>query len=502
MNTKIVNAYKKARRIIEDLVGITPENYLISLFIDDSLFENTLLQTIYAGTPKSILSSNDLSLIKTMRDGKISPLGIDLFVGGKRSHGYFPGSRQDLPDEVLVAKFVQFLGLSVLCENTQSKYPDALEKMFRYDTIIHELFINNVYELVKERKAPWAWQYFQDFIATLRLLTRYDLVDFYIPPISLRESSIFYNFLLEIKEITKKRAEVERKAPLWDFTLYGFGHYILKTYLQTLPKQKQGYLTSLLKGNFWRSYGEIGADFIAWNTELDKFHEIPPFEIVKTFSNDYELLKSWNRSTTKKRMNTLREKLNQQAIFWHNYKEAYWSDLWPIRSNAFDKATNLVGKIQRSKFSKIVDLLNDKPITLYHGNVVVNGNQVAVFTINEDTVGLEQLLIIRNHLIAQKNEFATLLPGLPNIITFKKYAGMHIATYVGSHKFYGYPRSPYDIPLITRAIQVNKKGRTYMSQESEKNRSSRKKIDYSTLKNLTEPQYQAIRYLVKQKENA
>lgn len=500
-NEEFLEVYQEAREAVAALTGETPENYLISLFYDDTLFDAVLLQTEHAGTPNAVISSNELELLQKVQEEGYIPFEKDLFYSSQKGRIYLPKRVLDLDKRVVKAKLVYLLGMSYLSEHTVSKFPSILQQVYKYDAIIRELFANNVYELVQERGAAWAWQYFQDFVATLRLLAIYGYDDFYIPPGSMRDSSVFYNFLLEAKEITKKRAEAERKAPLFDLILRGYGQYILEEYLQTLSEDDREEVLPGLKANLGQPFGELGNMFLRWHLELDGNEEKSVTEIALGLANDYELVKHWSRGDTKKRVAETRDELMERSVIWHAFKDGYWSDLWPLRGNAFDAADAYVGKIQRRKYSSHADLLQDKPAVLNHGRVILKDKEVAVFSIQPDTVGQEQLLLLRNHLTAKKDDFFTPLPGLPDVIVFKKYAGMHVASFIGVKKSAsGYPKSPYDLPLVTRAVQVTRKKGAYTSEEREEEARLEDVADYSQLKELTEPQHRAIRYLIRQVE--
>ena len=147
-------------------------------------------------------------------------------------------------------------------------------------------------------------------------------------------------------------------------------------------------------------------------------------------------------------------------------------------------------------------MLDDSPLVTEHGRVQLKDREVAVLSIQEDTIGQEQLLILRNHLEARKDTFSTPLPGLPDIIVFKKYAGMHVASYLGvadKEAQRKYPKSPYDLPLVVRAVQVRRGQNAYTSDEREDS-GKIETANYENVSRLTQPQHQAIRYLIRQGE--
>ncbi|MCY3413276.1 MAG: hypothetical protein INQ03_16670 [Candidatus Heimdallarchaeota archaeon] len=498
---RLVKVYNEARSVVDEIIGVTPENYKLLLFVDPSLYGSVLLQTRNAGTPKAIISSNELEVLRELKENNYIPIGTDLVYASRKPKIFLPNYRitSKFDEEVLRAKLIHSFAKATIIEQTKSNFPDTLEKLYRNDAIISDLFMNNVFEFIKERNAPWVWQYFQDFTAAIRLLGLYNQDDFYVPPNTIRNASIFYNYLLEIKDITKERSKAVVKAPLFDLILHGIGDMVLEQYLGKKDDKAREVLEPQLKGNLGQPLGVIGKRF------LEEYGENPEsiFDTARNMKNDYELVKIWSRGDTKKEIDEVRDKLNNRSIIWHNSKNSFWSDLWPLRASVFDKVSNAyVGKLQRRKYQLYSDLLDDSPLVTTHGRVKLKDREVAVMSIQEDTIGQEQLLILRNHLKARKDTFSTPLPGLPDIVVFKKFSGMHVASYLGvadKVAFKKYPNSPYDLPLVVRALQVTKKKDAYLSEE----RDDEGKIDtadYSNLEKLTEPQHRAIKYLIRQSE--
>lgn len=498
VSDNIIESYNNARNYIESVYGTTPENYSVLLFLDPSIYESVILQTTLAGTPRSIISSNELDVLTHLKEEDYVSSGLDLFYASKNPKIFFPSISPNANPKVWEAKFVQALSKALITEQTKSRFPHTLENLYEYDSIIYNLFSNNVYEFVRERNAGWIWQYFQDFTATLRLLSLYNLDDFYVPPTSIRSASMFYNYLLEIKNIIGKRAKAIINAPLFDLILNGFADYTLTEYLNKEDEEVQNSILPQLKANLGQPTGVIGSKFL--QAHSDNPTEL--FELALDMKNDYELVKIWNRTDTKNQLELVRDDLSNRSLVWHRSKDSYWSDLWPLRASAFDKISNYVGKIQRRKFTSFQDLMLDSPLVTNHGRVQLQDREVSVMGIQEDTVGQEQLLILRNHLEAKKDTFSTPLPGLPDVIVFKKFAGMHVASYLGiadKTSKRDYPKSPYDLPVVVRAVQVTRKKDAYKSVE----RDDGGKIDtanYENLEKLTEPQHRAIRYLIRQTE--
>ena len=493
-------AYLNARSFIENTIGTSAENYKVLMFLDPSLYDSTILQITHSGSPRAIISANELEILQKLKEEDYVANGMDLFYGSKEPRILMPASRIETGKEkIFEAKMVHLLAKSVLVENTKSRFPVSLEKLFDADSIIYNLFANNVFEFVKERNAPWIWQYFQDFTATMRILSLYQLDEFYIPPTSIKSASMFYNYLAEIKSIVSERAKAVTSTPLHDLMVNGFADVILNYYLDQQDKDVHEMLLPHLKSNLGQPSGVLGSIFYHEH-ESETIPEI--FEHAINLKNDYDLLEPWNRTETKKLVDERREKLSQESFVWHAAKESYWSDLWPLRASNYDKLAAYIGKIQRRKYKSFGELLVDSPLVTSHGRIQLRDREVSVMSIQEDTVGQEQLLVLRNHLQAKKDTFTTPLPGLPDVIVFKKYAGMHVASYLGvadSHSPHSYPKSPYDLPLVVRAVQVTRKKDAYLSEERDET-VKMESVNYENLSKLTEPQYRAIRYLIRQSE--
>lgn len=497
---KFLDVFNSAQDKVENLLGKRPDDFKILLFVDPRLYGSVLLQTEKTGTPKAVVSSNELYVLQQMVEEGYVPTGKDLFFGARQPRIFFPGnSIQSKMDEMVVeAKLVHSLSRSLLCEETSSAFPDTLHRLYRHDTVIYDLFANNVYEFVMERGSSWVWQYFQDFTSVIRLLSLYDLDDFYVPPTTIRDASIFYNYLLEIKQIIKERSKEVTKAPLYDLVLQGFGDLALNQYIQEFDDDIQERLIPKLKANLGQPLGTIGAHFLKHHGET--FED--QFEAALKLDNDQDLVKIWTRGETKDQMSELRDELMNKSMVWHSAQDSYWSNLWPMRGSRFDSIDAYVGKIQRRGYKSFTELQADSPLVTSHGRIKLKDREVSVLGIQEDTVGQEQLIILRNHLQAKKDTFSTPLPGLPDTIVFKKFAGMHVASYLGisdTKQRRTYPKSPYDLPVVVRAIQVSSRKDAYQSLEREDDG----KIDeanYENLQGLTEPQHRAIRYLIRQRD--
>ena len=164
IDEKFLNAYENANLEVENLIGRRPNDYKILMFIDPDLYKSVLLQTEATGSPKAVISSNELYVLQEMKNLDYVPVGKDLFFGSRSPRIFLPANISKIKSsKVLEAKIFQTLVKAVLVEETKSSFPDKLMELYTKDTVIYNLFTNNVYEFVLERGASWVWQYFQDF---------------------------------------------------------------------------------------------------------------------------------------------------------------------------------------------------------------------------------------------------------------------------------------------------------------------------------------------------
>ena len=115
-------------------------------------------------------------------------------------------------------------------------------------------------------------------------------------------------------------------------------------------------------------------------------------------------------------------------------------------------------------------------------------------------IGIDQLVILHNHMSLYRDDFKTILPAFADVIVFKKVGGTPVATLCAVHKTKYQPQSPYNLPVITRAVQVTKRKDAYkfdLDEEKEEHFEVRN-IDYAYLRKLTQPQRGAINYLIKE----
>ena len=99
-----------------------------------------------------------------------------------------------------------------------------------------------------------------------------------------------------------------------------------------------------------------------------------------------------------------------------------------------------------------------------------------------------------------RDDFKTILPAFADVIVFKKIGGIHVSTLFAVHKTKHQPLSPYNLPVVTRAVQVTKRKDAYkfdLDEESE-DKVDVSNVDYTYLRKLTQPQRGAIAYLIKE----
>ena len=68
IDEKFLNAYENANLEVENLIGRRPVDYKILMFIDPDLYKSVLLQTEATGSPRAVISSNELYVLQEMKN--------------------------------------------------------------------------------------------------------------------------------------------------------------------------------------------------------------------------------------------------------------------------------------------------------------------------------------------------------------------------------------------------------------------------------------------------
>ncbi len=492
--SRILTAYQESREFLKTTLGETPEEYRILLLNDSDLHTELALVSRKTATPHGIPTSQYGEKIREIRRKYGLPENLEITVNSKPTLAFISKESLDNSDHnVSKARLIHVLAHAYLNERTISRYPELIYKIYRMDYLQKELFLNNVVALVKERNAAWAWQYFQDFTALLRIYAEYNLAEFYTPPPTVKRNSVFYNYLIEALKLAKDRGKVLRSVPLHELVAEGFAHWATTEFLSTLDEETANSVIFQIKDIFLNPFGVVGEHLLRKAAQAE---ETSVEELAPKLYSDQDLLNFFEPKQLKEEMQAIRVKTSEKAIQWHGSPASYWSDLWPLHALEFDKVENYARQIQRYKFKNYRDLIERNPVVKHHGYVKVSDRKIHVFTINNDEVGLSQLLILRNHLLETRQNFITTLPGLPDIIVLKSYSSMSMANYLTVGYASREPKTPYDLPRENRAVIVSKTA-SYKSELEPEPPELPDEIDYSELKDITSPQRNAIRYLLR-----
>ncbi len=492
--SRLLTAYEESREFLRNALGETPEEYRILLLNDSELQTELALVSRKTATPHGIPTSQYGEKIREIQRKYGLPKNLEIIVNSKPTLSFVSKDSLESADHnVAKARLIHTLAHAYLNERTISRYPELIYRIYRMDYLQKELFLNNVVALVRERDATWAWQYFQDFTALLRIYAEYGLAEFYTPPPTVKRNSVFYNYLIEALKLAKDRGKTLRSIPLHELVVEGFAHWTTTEFLNTLDDATANSVIFQIKDIFLNPFGVIGEHLLR---KASQINETSVKELAPTLYSDQDLLNFFEPKQLKEELQAIRVRISERAIQWHGSPSSYWSDLWPLHALEFDKAENYARQIQRYKFKNYRDLIERNPIVKHHGYVKISDRKIQVFTINNDEVGLSQLLVLRNHLLETRQNFVTTLPGLPDIIVLKSYSSMSMANYLTVGYASREPKTPYDLPRENRAVIVSKSA-LYHSELEPVPPELPDEIDYSELKDVTSPQRNAIRYLLR-----
>ena len=90
IDQKIITAYNNARNYLESKFGEVPEDYMVLYFLDPSVYQSVILQTQSAGTPRAIISSNELQVLQHLKEEDFVASGIDLMYASRKPKIFFP----------------------------------------------------------------------------------------------------------------------------------------------------------------------------------------------------------------------------------------------------------------------------------------------------------------------------------------------------------------------------------------------------------------------------
>ncbi|MFW9851321.1 MAG: hypothetical protein ACFFDS_00075 [Candidatus Thorarchaeota archaeon] len=512
---EIVEVYQKAKADFRVLMGSNPENYRVLIFINPELHVSVNRVVEITGTPQAILTSEQITNLRSARINDFLPTGKETVYNSLPTLIYLSVPSYDLTKEqelTLRIMLIHAFAHAYMNEKTESNSARTLSKLYQIDVILKELMVNNVFKLnqTSGNKHSWAWQYFQDLIGVIRLFTESNVEDFYTPPEDARKYTLFNNFSIEAINLIGERAKLARKKHLHELIDEGFAHYIQMKALDyllekeeyKLPKRdedKKIQYPNDLKAFLAPPIGEFSLAIM--ERLLSKLgNEEEMFKKLFSYKSDYELLEEFSWDEVKDLL-AVNKNIHSESVVetWHSSKSR-WTDIWSVYAYGWRLIEEYTRKVYRKKYSTFGQILDDKPRITSKGYVKVGEKKVYVFEINDYGIGIDQLVILHNHMSLYRDDFRTILPAFADVVIFKKLGGIHVATLFAVHKTRYQPLSPYNLPIATRAVQVTKKKDAYkFDLDDEKDEKiDVSEIDYTYLHKVTQPQRGALAYLIKE----
>ena len=520
-NPRVVEIYKQARKDFEEFVGETPEDYKVLVFIDPELHSSLYQVMELGGSPHAVLSQEMIENLRTSRARNyLADECISVFPS-KPTMIYMslPFELEESPerDFTLRMMFVHAFAHAYFAEKSVTNDSEMLSEIYRMDMIIKELMMNNAYGLKEDRQIGWGLPYFQDMVAVIRLLSTFGVQDFYIPPETSRKTSLFQNFLLEIITFLNKRADAIKKKNLTGILTEAFANYI-HTEISTKILENREYDFNTIPRLLKPIYGPPMNQF---STELLKkaFEEIldQPREIIKQtlqMKGDIDLInKVGGGSEARKILKDVRDRTQSTNVYWHADNTGYWRKTWNIYEGAWDDIDDYIKFVNRFQVINVGQWLESSKAFQFYGYVKVDSKPIYVFEIDDESVSLEQLLILHNHSLLYRQNFKMPTPGFPDIIMFKKMDRMIVGTLLSVGKLENNPMSPWDIPIYTRAIDISKELLDFVKAQkqaqAEEDESvdtskgvlygtskTRKEVDYSHLNKMSQSKLASVRVLI------
>ena len=517
----MVEIYLQARKDFEEFVGETPEDYKVLLFIDPEL-HNSLYQVMeLGGSPHAVLSQEMIESLRRARNRNFLPDEcISVFPSTPTMiYMSLPFELEETPerDFSLRMLFIHGFAHAYFAERSKSNDGKINADIYRMDMIIKELIMDNAYGLKEDRGVTWGLPYFQDMVAVIRLLSIFGIQDFYIPPETSRKVTLFQNFLLEIIGYLNKRSDIVKKKNLTGILMEGFATYITKEIGKKILESNQysfSDIPKLLKPIY-------GPPMNTFSTELieKSFAKIidQPREIIKQvleFQSDLDLINKFGSgSEVRKLIKDIRERTQSTNVYWHSDTSGYWRKTWNIYENVWDQIDDYVKFLNRFQSINVGQWLANSSAFTFYGYVKVDSKPIYVFEIDDESISLEQLLILHNHSLLYRQDFKMPTPGFPDIIMFKKLDRMVVGTLLSVGQLEDNPISPWDIPIYTRAIDISKELLDFVkaqkaqeeSEDDETGRAkevlyglakTRRKVDYTYLKKLSQSKLAAVRVLI------
>ncbi|NHJ39741.1 MAG: hypothetical protein FK731_06880 [Asgard group archaeon] len=518
---RVVEIYQKARKDFEEFVGECPEDYKVLLFIDPELHSSLYQIMELGGSPHAVLSQE---MIESLRKSRIRDYLADECISvfpSKPTMIYLslPFELEDTPerDFTLRIMFIHAFAHAYFAEKSKSNDSKIQTEIYRMDMIVKELIMNNAFGLKEDKNITWGLPYFQDMVAVIRLLSTFGVQDFYVPPESSRKVSLFQNFMLEIINYLNKRADLIKKKNLTGILSEAFTNYIHRNIAEKIL-EKEEYRFSDLPRLLKPLYGPP-VNILGYTMIQRAFEELTdqPREIIKQtleLQSDLDLINKIGGGTQVRRIiKDLREKTQSTNVYWHADSSGYWRKTWNIYENVWDQLDDYIKFLNKHQCVNVGQWFEGSNAFQFYGYVKVDAKPIYVFEIDDESVGLEQLLILHNHSLLYRQDFIMPTPGFPDVIMFKKMDRMVVGTLLSVSQLDDNPISPWDIPIYTRAIDISKELLDFINQQKqieptedeETGRASeilygapgsRKQVDYSHLKKMSQSKLASVRVLI------
>ncbi|MBN1329700.1 MAG: hypothetical protein JXA54_09530 [Candidatus Heimdallarchaeota archaeon] len=521
-NPRVVEIYKQARKDFEEFVGECPEDYKVLVFVDPELHASLYQVMELGGSPHAVLSQE---MIETLRKSRTKNYLADECISvfpSKPTMIYMslPFELKETPerDFTLRLMFIHAFAHAYFADKSVSNDSSIQTQIYRMDLIIKELIMNNAHGLKDSRHITWGLPYFQDMVAVIRTLSTFGVQEFYVPPESSRKVSLFQNFMLEIINFLNKRADLIKKKNLTGIISEAFANYIHFSIGEKILEKGEypfSSLPKLLKPIYGPPINRLSYELI-----MNAFEEIKdnPKEILKAILEMHSDLDLVNKigagSDVRKIIKDLRETTQSTNVYWHADSSGYWRKTWNIYENIWDQLDDYIKFLNKNQCVNVGEWLQGSKAFQYYGYVTVDFKPIYIFEIDDESISIEQLLILHNHSLLYRENFVMPTPGFPDIIMFKKLDRMVVGTLLTVGALDENPISPWDIPIYTRAIDVSKElldfvasQKTDQVDDEETGRVSdalygssgvKKNVDYTHLQKISQSKLASVRVLIEE----
>ncbi|MHA1212438.1 MAG: hypothetical protein ACTSSH_08255 [Candidatus Heimdallarchaeota archaeon] len=521
-NPRVVKIYQQARKDFEEFVGECPEDYKVLIFIDPELHASLYQVMELGGSPHAVLSQE---IVESLRKARIKNYLADECISvfpSKPTMIYMslPFELEESPerDFALRVMFIHAFAHAYFAEKSASNDSSIQTEIYRMDMIIKELIMNNAYGLKEKRQITWGLPYFQDMVAVIRILSTFGVQEFYVPPETSRKVSLFQNFMLEIINFVNRRAELVKKKNLTGILSEALTNYIHVNIAEKILKKGEypfSTLPKLLKPIYGPPINRLSFELI---TRAYKDISDQPKEIIKQIlemQSDLDLINKYGGvSEVRKLLKETREATQSTNVYWHADTSGYWRKTWNIYENVWDQLDDYVKFLNKNQSVNVGQWFGGSKAFQYYGYVKVDSKPIYVFEIDDESISLEQLLILHNHSLLYREDFVMPIPGFPDIIMFKKMDRMVVGTLLSVGRLEADPISPWDVPIYTRAIDISKELFDFIAKQKEDleaesdeevsrvsealygSSGARKSIEYKYLKKMSQSKLASVRVLI------